>query len=164
MSAAVHITWHGAQINFGDLPPCLTYERERYTAVVDYCLIYIVPLKRRKVQHYTGLMMSEKFQKRAVSQYCNTVKLFPPLTSYFWLEMSRWGNEEITQALPFIIHTINNSLWGQIWISENIFILGKRVWKTLSITRVSHTFLEGWRLYTVKKVSGLPVPSRMIVW
>ncbi len=26
MSAAVHITWHEAQINFGDLPPYLTYE------------------------------------------------------------------------------------------------------------------------------------------
>ncbi len=25
MSTAVHITWHGAQINFGDLPPYLTY-------------------------------------------------------------------------------------------------------------------------------------------
>jgi len=25
MSTAVHITWHGAQINLGDLPPCLTY-------------------------------------------------------------------------------------------------------------------------------------------
>ncbi len=25
MSAAVHITWHGAQINFGDLPQYLTY-------------------------------------------------------------------------------------------------------------------------------------------
>ncbi len=25
MSSAVHITWHGAQINFGDLPPYLTY-------------------------------------------------------------------------------------------------------------------------------------------
>ncbi len=25
MSAAVHITWHGAQINFGDLPPYLIY-------------------------------------------------------------------------------------------------------------------------------------------
>jgi hypothetical protein len=24
-STAVHITWHGAQINFGDLPPYLTY-------------------------------------------------------------------------------------------------------------------------------------------
>ncbi len=26
MSTAVHITWHGAQINFGDLPPYLSYE------------------------------------------------------------------------------------------------------------------------------------------
>jgi len=26
MSTAVHITWHGAQINFGDLPPYLTYD------------------------------------------------------------------------------------------------------------------------------------------
>ncbi len=25
VSAAVHITWHGAHINFGDLPPYLTY-------------------------------------------------------------------------------------------------------------------------------------------
>ncbi len=25
MSAAAHITWHGALINFGDLPPYLTY-------------------------------------------------------------------------------------------------------------------------------------------
>ncbi len=25
MSTAVHITWHGAQINFGDLPPYFTY-------------------------------------------------------------------------------------------------------------------------------------------
>jgi hypothetical protein len=25
MSTAVHITWHGAQINLGDLPPYLTY-------------------------------------------------------------------------------------------------------------------------------------------
>jgi hypothetical protein len=25
MKIAVHITWHGAQINFGDLPPYLTY-------------------------------------------------------------------------------------------------------------------------------------------
>ncbi len=25
MSTALHITWHGAQINFGDLPPYLTY-------------------------------------------------------------------------------------------------------------------------------------------
>jgi hypothetical protein len=25
VGAAVHITWHGAQINFGDLPPYLTY-------------------------------------------------------------------------------------------------------------------------------------------
>jgi hypothetical protein len=25
MRTAVHITWHGAQINFGDLPPYLTY-------------------------------------------------------------------------------------------------------------------------------------------
>ncbi len=25
MSTAVHTTWHGAQINFGDLPPYLTY-------------------------------------------------------------------------------------------------------------------------------------------
>ncbi len=25
MSTAVHITWHAAQINFGDLPPYLTY-------------------------------------------------------------------------------------------------------------------------------------------
>jgi hypothetical protein len=25
MSAAVHITWHGAQIHFGDLPPYLNY-------------------------------------------------------------------------------------------------------------------------------------------
>jgi hypothetical protein len=34
-STAVHITWHGAQINFGDLPPYLTYgskgETERNT-------------------------------------------------------------------------------------------------------------------------------------
>ncbi len=28
MSTAVHIMWHGAQINFGDLPPYLTYELE----------------------------------------------------------------------------------------------------------------------------------------
>ncbi len=27
MSTAVHITWHGAQINFGDLAPYLTYAR-----------------------------------------------------------------------------------------------------------------------------------------
>jgi hypothetical protein len=26
MSTVLPITWHGAQINFGDLPPCLTYE------------------------------------------------------------------------------------------------------------------------------------------
>ncbi len=26
MITAVHITWHGAQINFGDLPPYLTYD------------------------------------------------------------------------------------------------------------------------------------------
>ncbi len=26
MSTAVHITWHGAQKNFGDLPPYLTYD------------------------------------------------------------------------------------------------------------------------------------------
>ncbi len=26
MSTAVHIKWHGAQINFGDLPPYLTYD------------------------------------------------------------------------------------------------------------------------------------------
>ncbi len=25
MNTAVHITWHGAQVNFGDLPPYLTY-------------------------------------------------------------------------------------------------------------------------------------------
>ncbi len=25
VSTAVHVTWHGAQINFGDLPPYLTY-------------------------------------------------------------------------------------------------------------------------------------------
>ncbi len=25
MSTAVHITWHGAQVNFGDLPPYLTF-------------------------------------------------------------------------------------------------------------------------------------------
>ncbi len=28
MSTAVHIKWHGAQINFGDLPPYLTYGRQ----------------------------------------------------------------------------------------------------------------------------------------
>jgi hypothetical protein len=27
MSTAVHITWHGAQINFGDLPPYLTFDK-----------------------------------------------------------------------------------------------------------------------------------------
>ncbi len=32
MSTAVHITWHGAQINFGDLPPYLSYGR-RYVSV-----------------------------------------------------------------------------------------------------------------------------------
>ncbi len=31
MSTAVHITLHGAQIKFGDLPPYLTYDR-RYPA------------------------------------------------------------------------------------------------------------------------------------
>ncbi len=29
MSTAVHITWHGSQINFGDLPPYLTYKRDQ---------------------------------------------------------------------------------------------------------------------------------------
>jgi hypothetical protein len=29
---------------------------------------------------------------------------------------------------------------------------------------VSFTFLGGWRLYTVKKVSGLPVPSRDVTY
>ncbi len=28
MNASVHITWHGAQINFGDIPPYLTYGLE----------------------------------------------------------------------------------------------------------------------------------------
>jgi hypothetical protein len=28
MSKAVHIKWHGAQINFGDLPPYLTYDAD----------------------------------------------------------------------------------------------------------------------------------------
>ena len=30
MSTAVHITWYGAQINFGDLPPYLTYDLYRF--------------------------------------------------------------------------------------------------------------------------------------
>ncbi len=34
MSTAVHITWHGAQINFGDLPSYLTYGLESERDIV----------------------------------------------------------------------------------------------------------------------------------
>jgi hypothetical protein len=58
------------------------------------------------------MMMPGKFSEKEMLH--NTViKLFP-LKSYFWLEMSRWGNEKITQAVPSIIHTINSSPWGKI--------------------------------------------------
>jgi hypothetical protein len=31
MSTAVHITWHGAQINFGNLPPYITFDLKKLT-------------------------------------------------------------------------------------------------------------------------------------
>ncbi len=37
MSIAVHITWHGAQIYFGDLPPYFTYGAEALRPVCDTC-------------------------------------------------------------------------------------------------------------------------------
>ncbi len=45
MSTAVHITWYGAQINLGDLPPCLTYGfvRRRPGSMVS-CMQVFVPL------------------------------------------------------------------------------------------------------------------------
>ncbi len=38
MRTAVHITWHGAQINFGDLTPYLTYG-SRSLLMIILCLI-----------------------------------------------------------------------------------------------------------------------------
>ncbi len=38
MSTAVHITWHGAQINFGDLPP---YFKPMVRSL--YCIIFLYP-------------------------------------------------------------------------------------------------------------------------
>jgi hypothetical protein len=36
MSTAVHITWHGAQINFGDLPPYLTYSPTCHLSTLNW--------------------------------------------------------------------------------------------------------------------------------
>ncbi len=36
MSTAVHITWHGAQINFGDLPTYLTYEYALFRGIPSW--------------------------------------------------------------------------------------------------------------------------------
>ncbi len=36
MGTAVHITWHGAQINFGDLPPYLTYGKGGFPWVSSF--------------------------------------------------------------------------------------------------------------------------------
>jgi hypothetical protein len=38
MSTAVHITWHGAQINFGDLTPYLTYAIAYIISVIGNCI------------------------------------------------------------------------------------------------------------------------------
>jgi hypothetical protein len=37
MSTAEHITFHGAQINLGDLPPYLTYATEESTSIFNLC-------------------------------------------------------------------------------------------------------------------------------
>jgi hypothetical protein len=45
MSTALHITWHRAQINFGDLPPYLTYGYNKFKGLVavchSFCLFFI---------------------------------------------------------------------------------------------------------------------------
>jgi hypothetical protein len=69
--------------------------------------------------------------------------------------MSRWGNKEITQAVPFIIHTIGVIVpRGEKFEYLKISLVLEKGGNKLSITRGSNTFLEGWRLYTVKKVSS----------
>jgi hypothetical protein len=46
MGTAVHITWYGAQINFGYLPPYLAYAKRRVPLVVgmEYCRTWIVTI------------------------------------------------------------------------------------------------------------------------
>ncbi len=50
-STAVHITWHGAQINFGDLPPYLTYASMRE----NFAYLILIPdgLNYRYIFHFT---------------------------------------------------------------------------------------------------------------
>jgi hypothetical protein len=48
MSTAVHITWHGAQINFGDLPPCI------FNLWFEVTLVY----RRRQGKFATGPIVS----------------------------------------------------------------------------------------------------------
>ncbi len=53
MSTAVHITWHGAQINFGDLPPYLTYDSE---GAFYKPLKSIKPTKTNRRSRFTNLL------------------------------------------------------------------------------------------------------------
>jgi hypothetical protein len=63
-STAVHITWHGAQINFGDLPPYLTYDsalsQARTKAVRANVLVL---LKSVLVQCFLSKFQNWKYNK-----------------------------------------------------------------------------------------------------
>ncbi len=43
MSSDVHITWHEAQINFGDIPPCLTYQHTKRIGEEHRYVVFIFP-------------------------------------------------------------------------------------------------------------------------
>ncbi len=54
VSKAVHITWHGAQINFGDLTPYLTYASD----LVDLVCLghdHAMPLDNHSIRVHTAL-------------------------------------------------------------------------------------------------------------
>ncbi len=73
ISTAVHITWHGAQINFGDLPPYLTYALRQscfFCLLICLRLLLYVCLFPHSKAKLTG-----KFQKngRSTAMHSNIV-------------------------------------------------------------------------------------------
>ncbi len=102
MSRAVHITWHGAQINFGDLPPYLTYVIE--PSILNKCL------STKINENYVVLCIRQE----------ELMKIFSILFSHkYFPNFCRRANENIYLNFP-LVHSWRSALSDSHWqiISE----------------------------------------------